>query len=207
MPLDEPTGRERPGAGAPLRLLYVGGLWEGKGPQTAVRALGILKRGGHPDLRLDVCGTGTPGFVEWLRGVIAEEDVAEQVCLRGFVDRRVVRELCLSHDVLLFPSEWDEPFAAVPIEAMSAGMAIVATTAGGTPEAVTDGDTGLLVPPADPAAMAGAIRRLIESPSLRRELGARAAAVARERFGFDRYIDRLEACYRSLASPESARRP
>ena len=70
---------------------------------------------------------------------------------------------------------------------------------------MTDGETGLLVPPADPAAMADAIRRLIESPALRHDLGARAAAVARERFGFDRYIDRLEACYRSLLPLESAR--
>jgi glycogen synthase len=205
VPLDELTGRERLGRTGPLRLLYVGGLWEGKGPQTAVRALGLLKRAGHTDLRLDVCGTGTPGFVEWLRGIIAEEGVAEQVCLRGFVERAVVRELCLSHDVLLFPSQWDEPFAAVPVEAMSAGMAIVATTAGGTPEAVTDGETGLVVPPADPAAMADAIRRLIGSPSLRLDLGSRAAAVARERFGFERYIDRLEACYRSLLPAGSAR--
>ena len=205
VPLDELTGRERLDRGGPLRLLYVGGLWEGKGPQTAVRALGILKRAGHADLRLDVCGTGTPGFMEWLRGIIAEEGVAEQVCLRGFVERAVVRELCLGHDVLLFPSQWDEPFAAVPVEAMSAGMAIVATTAGGTPEAVTDGETGLLVPPGDPGAMADAIRRLIESPSLRHDLGARAAAVARERFGFDAYIDRLEACYRSLLLSASGR--
>jgi glycogen(starch) synthase len=205
VPLDEPTEQERRGRSGPLRLLYVGGLWEGKGPQTAVRALGILKRAGHAGLRLDVCGTGTPGFVAWLRGVIAEEDVGEEVRLRGFVDRAVVRALCLSHDVLLFPSQWDEPFAAVPVEAMSAGMAIVATTAGGTPEAVTDGETGLLVPPADPAAMADAIRRLIESPGLRQDLGARAAAVARERFGFDRYIDRLEAAYRSLLPGESSR--
>jgi glycosyltransferase involved in cell wall biosynthesis len=170
-----------------------------------VRALGILKRAGHLGLRLDVCGGGTPGFVEWLRGIIAEEGVVDEVRLHGFVDRAAVRERCLSHDVLLFPSQWDEPFAAVPVEAMSAGMAIVATTAGGTPEALTDGETGLLVPPADAPAMAAAILRLLESPSLRRDLGARAAAVARERFGFDRYIDRLEDRYRSLASPESPR--
>jgi glycogen synthase len=205
VPLDALTGGERLGRSGPLRLLYVGGLWEGKGPQTAVRALGILKRAGHADLRLDVCGTGTPGFVEWLRGIVAEEDVTEQVCLRGFLERSVVRALCLSHDVLLFPSEWDEPFAAVPVEAMSAGMAIVATTAGGTPEAVTDGETGLLVPPADAEAMAGAIRRLIESPTLRHDVGARAAAVARERFAFERYIDRLETCYRGLLPAGSAR--
>lgn len=186
----------RPPAG-PLRLLYVGGLWEGKGPQTAVRALGILEREGL-HAHLDVCGSGTPEFLEWLRGVIAAEGVAARVTLHGFVDRKVVRDLCQSHDVLLFPSQWDEPFAAVPVEAMSTGMAVVATTAGGTPEALTDGETGLLVPPGDPFAMAAAVRRLAEDPALRLRLGSAAARSVRERFSFERYVDRLESCYKGL---------
>jgi len=200
VPLPDFAYRERPprSRGAPLRLLFVGGLWEGKGPQTAVRALGRLKREGLRALRLDVCGGGTPAFVEWLRGVIAEEDVAEEVTLHGFVDRKVVRDFCQSHDLLVFPSQWDEPFAAVPVEAMSTGMAVVATTAGGTPEAITDGETGLLVPPGDVAALAAAVRRLAEDDALRLRLGATAARAARERFSFDRYIDRLEECYRLL---------
>src|SRR5262245_37202287 len=58
VPLGAFSYRDRParGPGEPLQLLYVGGLWEGKGPQTAVRALGILKRAGRTDLHLDVCG-------------------------------------------------------------------------------------------------------------------------------------------------------
>jgi glycogen synthase len=207
VPLGAFSYRERPAmaAGEPLRLLYVGGLWEGKGPQTAVRALGILKRAGRTGFHLDVCGTGTPGFLEWLRNIVREEDVAGEITFRGFVDRAVVRDLCHSHDVLLFPSQWDEPFAAVPVEAMSTGMAIVATTAGGTPEAITDGETGLVVPPADPAAMADAVRRLADDRALRVRLGRTAAAAARERFSFERYIDRLEACYGRLiaARPSS----
>jgi glycosyltransferase involved in cell wall biosynthesis len=206
VPLQEFAYRERPPRppGSPLRLLYVGGLWEGKGPQTAVRALGRLKREGLRALHLDVCGSGTPAFLEWLRGVIAEEDVAEAVTLHGFVQRRVVRDFCQSHDLLLFPSQWDEPFAAVPVEAMSTGMAVVATTAGGTPEAITDGKTGLLVPPGDAAALAAAVRRLVEDDGLRLRLGAAAARAARERFSFDHYIDGLEESYRLLLPP---RRP
>jgi glycosyltransferase involved in cell wall biosynthesis len=163
-----------------------------------VRALGILKRAGRTDLHLDVCGTGTPGFLEWLQRIVEEEGVAAQITFRGFVARSAVRDLCHSHDVLVFPSQWDEPFAAVPVEAMSTGMAIVATTAGGTPEAITDGETGLLVPPADSAAMAEAVRRLAEDRPLRLRLGRTAAAAARERFSFERYIERLEACYGRL---------
>jgi glycosyltransferase involved in cell wall biosynthesis len=207
VPLDQFAYRERGPAepGRPLRLLYVGGLWEGKGPQTAVRALGILRRAGRADLHLDVCGTGAPGFLEWLRSIVAEEGVADQVAFHGFVPREAVRGYCQSHDVLVFPSQWDEPFAAVPVEAMSAGMAVIATTAGGTPEAITDGVTGLIAPPGDASAFAGAIRRLADDPALRRRLGAAAAEEARARFGFDRYLDRLEACYARLFQEAGSR--
>ncbi len=182
-------------ANEPLRVLFVGSLWEGKGPQTAVRALGRLRRSGIR-AHLDICGEGTGPFMEFLKRVIVEEDVVEHVTLRGKVEREVVRDFCRSHDVLVFPSEWDEPFAAVPVEAMSSGMAIVATSAGGTPEAIVDGETGIVVPPRDPEALAGGLRRLAEDDALRLRLGRRAAEVARERFDLGQYIERLEAYYR-----------
>jgi len=84
----------------------------------------------------------------------------------------------------------------VPVEAMSCGLAVVATSAGGTPEAIVDGETGIVVPPGDPEALAKGLRRLAEDDALRLRLGERAAHVARERFDLDRYIDRLEVYYR-----------
>ncbi len=187
------------GAGDPLRILFAGSLWEGKGPQTAVRALGRLRRGGTR-AHLDICGGGTPHFVEFLHRVIDEEGVAESVTLHGTVGRDAVAELCRTLDVLIFPSEWDEPFAAVPIEAMSSGMAVVATSAGGTPEAIVDGETGIVVAPGDPESLAQALRRLAEDDALRLRLGERGGRVARERFDLDLYVDRLEACYRGCMS-------
>lgn len=183
------------GCDEPLRLLFVGSLWEGKGPQTAVRALGRLVRAGV-NARLDVCGDGAPHFLDFLKGVISDEGLGERVALHGRVPRDVVRAWCQSHDVLVFPSEWDEPFAAVPLEAMSAGMAVVATAAGGTPEAVVDGETGLLVAPGDPEALAQAIGRLAQDEELRLRVGRNASRVVRERFDIGTYVDRLEACYR-----------
>ena len=186
--------KERPPRTRDLRLLFVGSLWEGKGPQTAVRALGKLVRGGVP-AHLDICGSGAPHFVSFLEGVIREEGMEQHTTLHGAVEPEVVRQSCETHDVLVFASQWDEPFAAVPLEAMSSGMAVVATTAGGTPEAIVDGETGLLVPPNDPEAMAGALRRLAEDPDLARRLGEKAARIARERFDSKTWIDRLEAVY------------
>ncbi|MBI5878446.1 MAG: glycosyltransferase family 4 protein [Chloroflexi bacterium] len=189
----------------PLRLLYVGSLWGGKGAHIAVRALGVLQRNGHTELTLDLYGDGTQEFKNWLLGVIAEEGLEQQVSLCGFATRDAVRAAMLSHDILVFPSLWDEPFAAVPVEAMSCGMAIAAAMAGGTAEAVVNEATGLLVPPNDVAAMAGALERLVTDPELRLRLGENAAQVARERFDFARYVDRLESYYAQLISnPRSA---
>ncbi len=188
-------------SGDPLKLLFVGSLWQGKGPQTAVRALGQLRRAGVR-AHLDVCGGGTDPFVEFLRRIIDEEGVSEDVTLHGKVGRDVVKDLCRSHDVLVFPSEWDEPFAAVPIEAMSSGMAVVATSAGGTPEAIINGETGIIVAPGDPKALAQALRDLADDDLLRLRLGENAARVARERFDLNRYIDRLEVYYRGCLPPD-----
>jgi glycosyltransferase involved in cell wall biosynthesis len=113
-----------------LRLLYVGSLWEGKGPHVAVHALARLVRSGVTRAHLDVCGTGTPQFAAWLQQVVAEEGMESHVTFHGFVPADAVRRHCQSHDILVFPSQWDEPFAAVPVEAMSCGMAVAATTAG-----------------------------------------------------------------------------
>jgi glycosyltransferase involved in cell wall biosynthesis len=186
--------------GGTLRLLFIGALWEGKGPLTAVRALGLLRRSGLA-AQLDVYGEGVPHFVAALRELAEQEGVGGQMTIHGRVPRSVVPELCRSHDLLVFPSQWDEPFAAVPIEAMSCGLAVVATTAGGTPEAIVDGESGLLVPPRDPRSLADAIRRLAHDPDLRQRLGRTAARVVRERFEFDDYVRRLEARYERLIAP------
>jgi glycogen synthase len=184
-------------AGETLRLLFIGALWEGKGPLTAVRALARLRALGV-NATLAICGEGVQHFIEALRQLISEEGLSAYVTLSGRVPRIRVRALCQLHDVLVFPSEWDEPFAAVPLEAMSCGMAVVATTAGGTPEAIDDSETGLLVPPRDPDALAAAVRRLAEDDGLRLRLGQRAAQVVRQRFEFDDYVDRLAARYQAL---------
>lgn len=185
--------------GEPLRLLYVGSLWEGKGPQVALRALGRLRREGVV-ARLDLCGAGVEGFLARLRSIAAEEGLGPLVSWNGFVPRERLPSLYREHHVLVFPSVWDEPFAAVPVEAMSCGMAVVATTAGGTPEAVEDGRSGLLVPPGDAEALAAAVRRLDRDEGLRLGLGREAARRARERFDFDDYVARLEHAYAAAAA-------
>lgn len=150
-----------------------------------------------PGRRPAIAGFGT--LPEAFKSIVREEGIEEHVTLHGFVEQQKVLAAYQSHDILVFPSIWDEPFAAVPVEAMSSGLAIVATPAGGTPEAITDGETGLIVPPDDPARLADALERLITDGDLRVQLGQLAAARAREEFDFTVYVDRLEAYYARMS--------
>lgn len=178
------------------RLMFAGQLWEGKGPQVAVEAMRVLKaRRDAPALHLDVFGAGTDGFLSHLRRRIAEAEVEDRVTLRGLVPRARLAQELRDHDVYLFCSTWDEPFSAGLLEAMCAGLPCIATTTGGTPEAIEDGRNGLLVPPARPADLAEAILRLTSAPGLCRDLGAAAASDVRRRWSFDAYVDRLEETY------------
>jgi glycosyltransferase involved in cell wall biosynthesis len=94
----------------------------------------------------------------------------------------------------VIPSTWPEPFAIVALEAMAAGRAVVASRIGGLPEVVRDGETGLLVPPGDPVALAAALDALLADPALRSWLGGRAAAAAVE-YRAGQVVPRIEAVY------------
>jgi len=85
---------------------------------------------------------------------------------------------------------------------MGAGLPVVATRVAGIPEVVRDGETGLLVPPADVPALGSALARLVTEPALRRTMGAAAAAFVHPRFGVDGYVAALTDLYDRLLVAE-----
>jgi glycosyltransferase involved in cell wall biosynthesis len=115
----------------------------------------------------------------------------------GFVpdSRSRLREL----DVLVQPSRADN-FPLAVLEAMAAGVAVVATRVGGVPELVVDGETGLIVEPEDPAALAEALDSLVADPARRRELGRRGRARVLDEFTPERMAHRTVALYRDLCA-------
>jgi glycosyltransferase involved in cell wall biosynthesis len=97
-------------------------------------------------------------------------------------------------ELVVLPSRSEGlPFAL--LEAMALGRPVVATAVGGCPEVVDEGRTGLLVPAGDPAALAGAISRLLERPEEARAMGARGADRVRAEFTLARMVGGLEALY------------
>jgi glycosyltransferase involved in cell wall biosynthesis len=194
--------------GRPWRFIFAGQLWAGKGPQVAVRAMGLLKdRPGVPPCRLDIYGDGTDGFKSFLQQVVEEIRVGDRVTVHGFVPQERLSAEFRGHDAFLFCSIWDEPFSGGLLEAMATGLPTIATTAGGTPEAVRHEANGLMVPPDDPAALAEAMVRVMSDPDLCRRLGREAAAAVRRNWTFDHYLDRLEAIYRAIVAGHRRGRP
>jgi N-acetyl-alpha-D-glucosaminyl L-malate synthase BshA len=109
-------------------------------------------------------------------------------------------------DVFLLPSE-TESFGLAALEALSCGVPVVASRAGGLPEVIADGETGLLAPVGDVAAMARCTLRLLGDEMLHARMSAAARASALAKFRRDPMIDRYEACYRRVLASEATSPP
>jgi glycosyltransferase involved in cell wall biosynthesis len=155
---------------------FMGRLVANKGPQDVVTAVEEVHRT-HPHIKLLVVGTGSgqEGNVEGdLRRVIQQRDLGGFVIMTGHQPEEPV--FYRLFDVFVLSTRTPEPFATTVVQAMMAGKPVVATATGGSPEIVLHGETGLLVPPANPTALADALRRLLDDP----ELARRVARAGRE---------------------------
>ena len=112
-------------------------------------------------------------------------------------ERRDVPRLMAACDVFVLASLW-EGFGLVFAEAMAAGRPVVGTNVSAVPEVVADGETGLLVPPRDPRALAAALLRLLGDPEERRRMGRNGYARVRERFSAGRMVDETLAVYEAV---------
>jgi glycosyltransferase involved in cell wall biosynthesis len=132
-----------------------------------------------------------------LRSQAAALGLAELVEFVGTVDHDDVAEAWQRASIAVLTSR-REGLPVSLIEAAAAGVPAVATAVGGVPELVADGETGLLVPPGDTAALAAALGRLIAEPDRALELGRAARARAEERFSLERQVDALLGLWRTI---------
>jgi len=113
--------------------------------------------------------------------------------------RQDVPDLLQAMDIFVLPS-YSEGVSLALLEAMAAGLPVIATAVGGTPEVVTDGVTGLLIPPRDAAALAGALERLLGDPAGARQLGENARRHVREHFSLERLGREINEIYQELVT-------
>lgn len=183
-------------------LLVVGAISRGRGQDVAVRALQSVRER-HPRARLALVGEPHPrpvdlAYAEELRELARELGVADAVVFAGVTDR--IADAYAAADVVLNPARLEEAFGRVAPEALVAGRPVAATRVGAVEEVVRDGETGLLVAPGDPEALAGAALRLHEDAELRGRLVEAGRADVRARFTaernravFARAIERVRA--------------
>ena len=183
-------------------VLFVGNIAANKGVHTVLEAV-IALRTKYPDLRLRILGKGDGSEVEDLLHRARSAGVDKNIELTGFVPRERIADYYRSADVFCSPASYEGGVANVYLEAMACGCPVVASTAGGAPEAVTHRETGMLVPPRDPAATAAAIDQVLSDPALRRRMGVAARRRVDEYFAMDKYIQRVLATYQKAIERSS----
>jgi glycosyltransferase involved in cell wall biosynthesis len=142
--------------------------------------------------RLQVLFVGDGELRDALAADVAGRGQGEVVHLLGY--REDVADVLRAADLLVHPATM-EGFANVAMQAMAAGIPVVSSAVGGMPESVRDGENGLLVPPADPVALATAVERLLDDPALRGRLGARGREIVETEFNVDAMVDGNLAVY------------
>ena len=182
-------------AGAPV-VGSVGRLNRVKGHDYLIAAWpGVLAQ--FPDARLVLVGPAWPKDQERIEKAVAGSGCADRIVLLGL--RRDVPALLRAMDVVALPS-LTEGFSNVVIEAGAAERVVVATRVGGNPEAIVEGETGLLVPPRDPAALTAAIVILLKDPQRRKRMGQAARERVARLYSVERMVSSYDALYRSLAA-------
>jgi glycosyltransferase involved in cell wall biosynthesis len=172
-------------------------LTEQKGHRFLFEAL--ASREELSDVHLLVIGGGDLALS--LQGRAQSLGLAPRVHFLGA--RRDLGDLLAAMDVFVMPSLW-EGLPLSMVLAMGAGVPVVATAVAGIPEVVADGQTGLLVPAGDSAALGAALARLFTDDALCARIGREAQASVLPRFGVERYVDSIVSLYDRLLPPRSA---
>ena len=162
-----------------------------KGHLYLVEAARLLKEKGRTGFTILVAGTGP--FAGRLARAVEEAGVKDVVRLLGF--RSDVAQLLNILDVQLNASYGTEATSMALLEGMSLGLPTIASDYGGNPWVVQDGDTGLLFPSQNAAALARAMERLMDSPQEREAMGSRAQKIYEERFTGEIFAQNTENIY------------
>jgi len=167
-----------------------------KGLDTLVRALALLPR--SVPIRIRLVGEDWGG-TEPLRSLARRLEVADRLVFVGKLGRPALLEEYARAQFFVLPSVF-EPFGIVLLEAMAAGLPVIASRVGGIPEIVQEGQTGMLVEPGNPGALAGSLLRLCHDEGLRRAM-ARGAREQVTRYDWGLLVPRILSVYTEALEP------
>jgi glycosyltransferase involved in cell wall biosynthesis len=186
-------------------VLQLGRLVKRKGIDNVVRSVGVLKRdfgtrallyvvGGNSDMPNEIA---TPEIAR-LRDIARQSGVDDQTTFVGRRGRAQLHYFYCAADVFV-TTPWYEPFGITPVEAMACGTPVIGADVGGIRYSVKHGETGWLVPPRDPAALAARLDELRRNPAVAREMGAAGMVRAKAEFTWSGVARALEAVYQQVA--------
>lgn len=194
-PADPREARQR--LGLPEGRLFVGGvgrLYRQKGFADLIEAVALLAKE-YPNLSVAIAGDGP--LRQALTARAAALGVSDRLHLLGYCPD--VRTVYQALDVFALPSLW-EAMPYVLLEAMATGLPVVGSSVAGVPEVIVPGESGFLSPPENPAALAAALRPLLDSPDLRCRMGQAARQRVVRRFSLDTMRERTFNLYREHAA-------
>ncbi len=171
-----------------LHLVFVGRLAPVKGLRVLIEAIGALD---DPAVRLTIVGDGSERAALEAMAV----PLGDRIRFTGYQSQDEVAAILATANAFVLPS-FAEGVPVVLMEALAAGLPVIATRITGVPELVEDGVSGFLVPPGDPQALTGAIAALAARPDGGRAMGAAGRDVVRAEFDIDREAARLAALFR-----------
>ncbi|WP_199333514.1 glycosyltransferase [Oculatella sp. FACHB-28] len=185
-------------------LLQLGRMVPRKGVDTVIRGFAQLLKQRHLKARLLIVGgeaeTPDPQItpeIGRLQAIAHELDIGSQLTFVGRRGRDVLKYYYSAADVFV-TTPWYEPFGITPIEAMACGTPVIGSNVGGIKFTVKDGETGYLVPPKDPEAIATHLARLLENSQLRSLFGRQATRRAQEHFTWQKVTSAVAALYEEV---------
>jgi len=175
-------------------VLFVGNIAINKGVQTLFAAV-LRLRSKYPNIRLQILGTADDGLQEELQRWAHRSGAEANIEFHGFVARAILPDFYRRAQVFCSPALYEGGVANVYLEAMACGCPVRSQRCRGAPEAVINGETGLLVPPGDEGAVAAALDQILGSASLARQMGKVARQRVEDHFAMDKYIVRILKSY------------
>ncbi len=180
----------------PQSILFVGSLNKSdthKGLRYLLEAFRHVSQG-HPDARLTIVGSGSgrPGF----ETLVQQLGLGKQITFRGGQTGARLQHSFQEAAIFVLPS-LNDSFSMVTLEAMAAGLPVIATTVGSLPQLVDEGSTGYLVPPADSRALADKLSYLLAHPAIAERLGAQGRHKATQAFSWHSQAQKTDALLRT----------
>lgn len=182
----------------PRRLLYVGQVTLLKGVHTAVEALKLIVE--QPCYRSTMLTiVGGPDYDNRIHELVSSLGLEANVRFTGLIPREQLPAIYREHDVLIFPSIWEEPLSITLLEAMACGLAVVGTNTGGSPEILKNGINALIFQKEDAEACANQIVRLIKAPELFEEVRRNGRRTVEDDFRLEAMVDRIDLSLKKQA--------